>query len=48
MAVDAVKAVRTETEYRFPVSLISSDGKHKYPIENIGIVKAHGQSALQS
>lgn len=26
----------------------SSDGKCKYPIENIGIIKAHGQSALQS
>lgn len=24
------------------------DGKCKYPIENIGIIKAHGQSALQS
>ena len=24
------------------------NGKVKYPIENIGIIKAHGQSALQS
>ncbi|KAK8795315.1 hypothetical protein WA588_004162 [Blastocystis sp. NMH] len=38
MAVDAVKAVR-KTDL---------DGKARYPIENIGIIKAHGQSALES
>ena len=38
MAVDAVKGVKKDI----------GNGKYKYPIENIGIIKAHGQSALQS
>ena len=48
MAVDAVKAVR-KTDLSFPSPpLTRSDGKARYPIENIGIIKAHGQSALES
>ncbi|KNB42341.1 hypothetical protein JH06_5395 [Blastocystis sp. subtype 4] len=38
MAVEAVERIRNE----------DIDGKVKYPIENIGIIKAHGQSALES
>ncbi|KAK8812702.1 hypothetical protein WA538_004559 [Blastocystis sp. DL] len=48
MAVDAVKAVR-KTDLSSPSPpLTRSDGKARYPIENIGIIKAHGQSALES
>ena len=48
MAVDAVKAVR-KTDLSIPSPpVIHSDGKARYPIENIGIIKAHGQSALES
>lgn len=48
MAVDAVKAVR-KTDLSSPSPpLTRRDGKARYPIENIGIIKAHGQSALES
>jgi T-complex protein 1 subunit alpha len=48
MAVDAVKKVRKISESSTFPCLISSDGKVHYPIENISIIKSHGQSALQS
>ena len=48
MAVDAVKAVRKTDMFPPSPPLTRSDGKARYPIENIGIIKAHGQSALQS
>ena len=48
MAVDAVKGVKKDIGLFSPHSLTHRNGKYKYPIENIGIIKAHGQSALQS
>ena len=48
MAVDAVKAVRKTDLFSPSPPLTRSDGKARYPIENIGIIKAHGQSALES
>ena len=48
MAVDAVKAVRKTDLFPPSPPLTRSDGKARYPIENIGIIKAHGQSALES
>ena len=48
MAVDAVKAVRKTGLSSPSPALTRSDGKARYPIENIGIIKAHGQSALES
>jgi len=48
MAVDAVKAVRKDLGSLLSPFLTHSNGKFKYPVENIGIIKAHGQSALQS
>lgn len=48
MAVDAVKAVRKTDLFPPSPALTRSDGKARYPIENIGIIKAHGQSALES
>lgn len=48
MAVEAVERIRNEDMCWMEMNLICSDGKVKYPIENIGIIKAHGQSALES
>ena len=48
MAVDAVKGVKKDIGLDSLHSLTHRNGKYKYPIENIGIIKAHGQSALQS
>ena len=48
MAVDAVKGVKKDIGLFCSHSLTHRNGKYKFPIENIGIIKAHGQSALQS
>lgn len=48
MAVSAVERIRKEDLLLLRMSMMCSDGKVKYPIENIGIIKAHGQSALES
>ena len=48
MAVDAVKTIRVATECSLSGVMTCRNGKFKYPVENIGIIKAHGQSALES